>query len=85
MKINITKLLTIISFILFCIFFIIGIQTYKDIFGALCVISLLSFFILLVVYLNETLDDEWQDFYDKYGSGLYIKNKEENKEGDSDE
>ena len=77
MKINITKLLTIISFISFCIFFIIGIKTYKDIYGVLCIISIISFYILLVIYLNETLDEQDQNFFVKHESGIYSNNEQE--------
>ena len=63
---RITKLLTIISFILFSIFFTIGICTNIMILGALSVISLLGFFILLVIDLNAQLDEEWKDFMNKY-------------------
>lgn len=77
MKINITKLLTIISFISFCIFFIVAIETYKAIYGALCLISIIIFYILLIIYLNETLDEQDQEFFSKYGLGLYSNNEQE--------
>ena len=63
---RITKLLTIISFILFSIFFTVGICTFNMLLGALTVISAIGFFILLVIDLNAQLDEEWEDFMNKY-------------------
>lgn len=63
---RITKLLTIISFILFSIFFTIGICTNNTLLGALAVISAIGFFILLVIDLNKQFDEEWEDFMNKY-------------------
>lgn len=63
---RITKLLTIISFILFSIFFTVGISINNITLGALALISILGFFILLVIDLNEQLDEEFDDFFNKY-------------------
>ena len=59
---RITKLLTIISFILFGIFFTIGIYTNNIILGTLAIISILGFFILFVIDLTKQIDEDFDDF-----------------------
>lgn len=63
---RITKLLTIISFILFIIFFAVGICTNNILLGVLTIISAIGFFILIVIDLNAQIDEEFEDFMNNY-------------------
>ena len=63
---RITKLLTIISFILFIIFLIIGICNDIVILGLLSVPLLVAFMIFLAIDLDAQIDEEWEELMNKY-------------------